>query len=174
MTRAHENPNGERGDGLPRVPSIPLSEDPAIRATDDASIGALVRDATTQLSTLVRAEIELAKSEIGREVKKGVLGSVFFIVALVVLLYSSFFFFFFLAELVAEWLPRWAAFGIVFGLMLLFAGLFAFLGYRRMKKIRAPQRTISTMKDTAAALRGRGENGHAVAVTVDHDAARRT
>jgi hypothetical protein len=171
VTSAHENTSS---DGLPRVPSIPLSDDSAVRAGDDASIGALVRDATTHLSTLIRAEMELARAEIGREVRKGVQGSVFFSIALVVLLYSSFFLFFFLAELLAEWLPRWAAFGIVFALMLLVAGLFALLGYQRMKKIKAPERTITSMKDTAAALRGRGENGEAVTVTVDSGAARRT
>lgn len=41
-----------------------------------------VRDATTQVSTLVRAEVELAKAEITRDVKKGLTGSVFFILVL--------------------------------------------------------------------------------------------
>ena len=63
------------------------------------SIGDLVKDATTQVSTLVRAEVELARAEITRDVKKGLTGSVFFILALVVLFYSTFFFFFFVAEL---------------------------------------------------------------------------
>ena len=39
----------------------------------------------------------------------GLTGSVF-ILALVVLLYSTFFMFFFLAELLDNWLYRWAAF----------------------------------------------------------------
>jgi hypothetical protein len=157
VTSAHENSNGN-GAGLPRVPSIPLSDD--VTATGDQSIGGLVKDATAHLSTLVRAEIELAKSEVTGELKKGVKGSVWFILALVVLLYSSFFFFFFVAELIGEWLPRWASFGIVFFAMLLVAGLAAFLGYRKVKQIRAPQRTIDSAKDTVAALRNRGEHEH--------------
>ena len=56
------------------------------------------------MSTLVRAEVELARAEITRDVKKGLTGSVFFILALVVLFYSTFFFFFFVAELLDTWL----------------------------------------------------------------------
>jgi hypothetical protein len=152
VTSARNN----NGDGLPRVPSIPLSDDRAIEASGNQSIGHLVKDATTHLSTLVRAEIELAKSEVAKEVKKVLIGSIFFIIALMVLLYSSFFFFFFLADLLDIWLARWAASLIVFGGMLLFSGFAAFLGYRRVRRIRAPERTISTLKDTAAALTHRG------------------
>ncbi|MDQ2583313.1 phage holin family protein [Saccharothrix yanglingensis] len=152
MTSARENTNGS---GLPPVPSIPLTaESPAVIA-GETSVGGLVRDATAHLSTLVRAEVELAKSEVAGEIKKGVKGSVYFIVALTVLLFSSFFFFFFGAELLDVWLPRWSAFLIVFGLMLVTAGLFAFLGYRKVKKLRAPQRTIDSARDTVAALRHR-------------------
>ncbi|RZQ61589.1 phage holin family protein [Amycolatopsis suaedae] len=138
-------------DGMGAVPYLPLSEDTG--RNGDQSIGSLVKDATQHMSTLVRAEVELAKSEITGEVKKALKGSVFFIVALVVALYSSFFLFFFLGELLSEWLFRWAAFAIVFGLMLLTAGLFGFLGYLKVKKIRAPQRTIDSVKETAAALK---------------------
>jgi len=135
---------------LPLTPDEPAAGN---GAGGDRSIGALVKDATTHMSTLIRAEVELAKAELVGEVKKGVKGSVLFIIALTVALYSSFFFFFFLAELLAEWLPRWAAFAIVFGLMLVFAALCAFLGFQRVRKIKAPERTIDSVKQTAAALR---------------------
>ena len=156
VTSAHDNSGN--GAGLPRVPSIPLSDETS-GAAGDQSIGNLVRDATTHLSTLVRAEVELAKQEVAGEVKKALKGSVWFILALVVLAYSSFFFFFFVAELIAQWLPRWASFGIVFLVMLVFVALAAFLGYRKVKKIHAPERTIETVKDTAAVLRHLGEDG---------------
>lgn len=147
-------------DGVGAVPYIPLSKDDDSSANGDQSLGKLVSDATQYLSTLVRAEVELAKSEVIGEAKKGVKGSIFFIIALVVALYSSFFFFFFLGELLSEWLKRWAAFGIVFVLMLVFAGVFGFLGYRKLKKIRAPERTISSFRDTAAALKPHREPEH--------------
>jgi hypothetical protein len=156
------------------VPYLPLTPDDGLAgngANGDRSIGALVRDASAQVSTLVRAEVELAKSEVVREVKRGVTGSIFFIIAAVVALYSSFFFFFFLGELLSEWLDRWAAFGIVFVLMLLFAGLCGLLGWLKVRKIRAPQKTISSVKETAAALRPKPseEPGPAVAPYGERD-----
>ncbi|WP_236790724.1 phage holin family protein [Amycolatopsis sp. GM8] len=143
-------------DGLGAVPYIPLSSDDGAEAGGQ-SIGSLVSQATQHLSTLVRAEVELAKSEVTGEVKKGLKGSVFFVIAGVIALYSSFFFFFFAGELLSEWLKRWAAFLIVFAAMLVTALLFGFLGFRKLKKLRAPERTITSVKDTAAALKPRRE-----------------
>ena len=143
--------NRDRKNGVPTtVTSIPLVDPHAMPA--DPSIGELVRDATAQVSTLVRAEVELAKSEITRDVKKGLTGSVFFILALVVLLYSTFFMFFFLAELLDTWLWRWAAFLIVFVLMLVMTAVFAFLGYLKVRRIRGPQQAIASVKETTSAL----------------------
>lgn len=152
---ARRNDNGSRdasvlaGSGSSAVTSIPLSEE-GTGSGGEQSIGTLARDATTHLSTLVRAEVELAKSEIAGEVRKGVKGSVYFVLALTVLAFSTFFLFFTLAEGLAQLgLWRWAAFGIVFLAMLLVAGLLGLLGYMRVRKIRAPERTIATLKDTA-------------------------
>ncbi len=143
--------NRDHKTGVPdTVTSIPLADPHAVGA--NASIGELVRDATNQVSTLVRAEVELAKAEITRDVKKGLTGSVYFIIALVVLLYSTFFMFFFLAELLDTWLWRWAAFLIVFLLMLAATGVFALLGYRKVRRIRGPQQTIESVRETTAAL----------------------
>lgn len=143
--------NRDRKTGVPAsVTSIPLVDPHAI--PDNPSIGELVRDATSQVSTLVRAEMELAKAELTRDVKKGLTGSVFFILALVVLIYSTFFMFFFLAELLDIWLWRWAAFLIVFVLMLLTTAVLALIGYLRVRRIRGPQQTIASVKETTAAL----------------------
>jgi len=139
----------------PVLPSIPLAPEP-VKAPGEQSIGELVKEATSQVSTLVRAEVELARAEVTAEVKKGLQGSVFFIIALVVLLFSLFFFFFAVGEILAIWLPRWAAFSIVFGIMLLAAGLAGFIGYLRVRRIRKPERTIASLKDTAQVLSTRG------------------
>ncbi|MCI2421969.1 phage holin family protein [Saccharopolyspora sp. K220] len=148
VNSAQKSTNGSRdGAGWTAVTSIPLSEEGT--APDGQSIGALVRDATTHLSTLVRSEVELAKTELAGELKKAVKGSIYFVLALTVLGFSLFFLFFTLAEGLAQLgLWRWAAFGIVFLVMLLVAGLLALLGFLRVRKIRAPKRTIETLKDT--------------------------
>lgn len=154
------SPTSSSGAEVPPVlPSIPLSPEP-VKPASEQSIGALVREATTQVSALVRAEVELARAEITAEVKKGLQGSVFFLIALVIVLFSLFFLFFTFAELLDLWLPRPAAFGIVFGVMLLAAGLFGLLGYLRVRKIRKPERTINSLKESAQVLshRGRGED----------------
>ena len=132
------------------VTSIPLVDPHAPKP--DPSIGDLVKDATAQVSTLVRAEVELAKAEITRDVKKGLTGSVYFILALVVLFYSTFFFFFFVAELLDTWLWRWVAFLIVFGIMVVITAVLALFGYLKVRRIRGPQQTIESVKETREAL----------------------
>ena len=135
----------------PSVPSVPLSpvEFPQLA---DASLGELVKEAARHFSTLFRSEVELAKAEVTSEIRKGVKGSVFFLMALAIVLFSLFFLFITVAEVLAIWLPQWAGFGIVFGLMLAAAGACALLGWRRVRSMRKPERTISTVRDTGAAL----------------------
>lgn len=148
----------DRQNGAPAtVTSIPLVDAHAV--TPDSSIGDLVKEASAQVSTLVRAEVDLARAEITRDLKKGVAGSILFVMALVVLGYSTFFFFFFAAELLDTWLIRWVAFLIVFVSMVLFALLLTFIGYLRVRKIRGPQQTIETLQETKAALTDRSGSG---------------
>ncbi len=122
---------------------IPLVAERDVDRT--ASMGSLVKDASAQMSTLVRAEVELAKIEITQAVKQGVVGGVFFIVAAVIGLFSMFFFWFMVGEILNIWLWRWLAFTIVFVAMVLIAGLFALLGLRKVKKIRKPEQTIASL-----------------------------
>ncbi|QIS17289.1 phage holin family protein [Nocardia terpenica] len=155
--------NGQDKDRNRTITSIPLSE---VDTTAGASIGDLVRDAAEQMSTLVRAEVALAKAEVTGEIRKGLQGSVYFIVALTILLFSTFFFFFFLAELLDVWLVRWAAFLIVFGLMLAAVGAFAFLGYLKVRRLRAPAKTIESLKETRSVL-PHGLGSHTATVDAD-------
>ncbi|MGH3996306.1 MAG: phage holin family protein [Pseudonocardiaceae bacterium] len=133
------------------VRSLPLSPDPP-RQHADASLGELVREAATHFSTLFRAEVELAKAEVTAEVRKGVKGSIFFILALTILIFSLFFLFIAIAQVLAIWLPQWGAFSIVFALMVVASAGFALVGWRRVRSIRKPERTISSVRDTGAAL----------------------
>jgi hypothetical protein len=149
--------NADRDDGVPRtLTTIPLTDPHAVAV--EPSIGELVRDATAQMSTLVRAEVELARAEITRDVKKGLTGSIFFISALVVLFYSTFFFFFFLAELLDTWLWRWVAFLIVFGIMMVVTVALAVFGYLKVRRIRGPRQTIESVKETRTAFTASHDN----------------
>jgi uncharacterized membrane protein YqjE len=161
VTSARENNHGN-GAELPRVPSIPLSDDTG--AAGDQSIGGLVKDATSHLSTLIRGELELAKSEITGEVKKGVTGSLSFILALSIVLLALPFAFVALAlglNDIFDWENHpWLGFLVLFGIALIATGFLVWRGIRKFKRIHAPQRTIDSAKDTMAVLRKRGDDEH--------------
>ncbi len=138
--------------------SVSTSSRPEIEVTlepevDTSSIGSLVKDASIHLSTLVRSEIELAKLEITETVKTGLRGAIFFIGAAVIGLVALIFSWFVLAEVLAIWLPRWAAYLIVLGIMVVAIGGLVILGIRKIKQVKAPQRTIASLSETAQTLK---------------------
>jgi hypothetical protein len=115
---------------------------------DDPSIGTLVQSATADLSTLVRAEIELAKAELSKSAKKAGVGAGAFGAAAVVLAFSGFFFGIAFAEFLT-WLglERWISYLIVWFLLVLIAGIAALIGRRIIRKIEKPERTLETLSD---------------------------
>lgn len=128
---------------------------------DEQSIGQLVADASRDLSTLVRDEIALAKSELKSNVAAAgtgggllggaaVLGVVAFLFLSVAAAYG----------LVAAGLHESLGFLIVAGAYLLLAAILAFVGVRSLKKTGPPRRTIKSIDDTKALLkRGGDANG---------------
>ncbi len=144
-----------QGTHTPTSASIPLHDADSI-GRGDASIGTLVKNASTHVSTLMRAEIELAKAEVTEQVKKAATGSGFFVVALVLALMSFFPFVFMWAKLISLWFGTkswdWMGFLIVFVVLVALALVFAFLGYRKVKRIRMPQRTLDSVADLKLAM----------------------
>jgi hypothetical protein len=110
---------------------------------DDPTIGRLVADASRDLSSLIHDEIALAKSELKVSMKAGGTGAGLFAVAgflsvlAVIMLSIANAFFINMAGLGLAW-----CFLIVFGGYLLLAGMLAFGGIRKVRKVRAPQRAI--------------------------------
>jgi len=126
----------------PKAPTDPV-------AATEPSVGQLVSDASTHLSTIIRGEIELAKLELRSSVKNAGAGIGFFVGAAVLALFSLVYGFQALAEgIAALGVYRWLAFLIVFLLQLLVAGLFGWFGFKKVKRVRAPERTIKTTKET--------------------------
>lgn len=136
------------------MPSIPLS-DPNLGRDGEPTVGNLVKDATASVSTLVRSEVALAKSEIIGEAKKAGAGTGLLVVAGAMALYSSFFFFFFLAELLDKWLSRWLAFLIVFLILLFVTIVMAIGGYLLFRKVRGPKKTIASVQEVRTVLPGK-------------------
>ncbi|MGH3797715.1 MAG: phage holin family protein [Pseudonocardiaceae bacterium] len=171
-TQHHRNGRHAKPEPPPAVPSLPLSPEHAPEPSQ-ISLGELVRDATTHFSTLIRSEVELAKAELTAEVRKGVKGSVMFIIALSILLFSLFFLFLAIGEILDIWLPRWAAFSVVFLMMVLVAAAFALLGWQRVRSVHKPERTITAVKETGGVLAHLRPNpqhdDHPLAVPQDGD-----
>lgn len=122
--------------------------------TDEPTIGELAQDVTRHVSTLVRGEIDLAKAELRTSVRNAGAGIGMFIAAAVLFLYSLTFGFIALAQgLIALGLWPWVAYLIVFLFIALVAAFLVWLGIRTVKKVRAPERTIATTKETVDFLK---------------------
>ena len=134
-----------------KVDSIPLRDTDVTQPGSD-SLGTLVSNATEQVSSLVRSEIELAKTEVVGEAKKAAVGSGLLGVAGVVAAFSSFFFFFFLAKLIAIWTNDAWGFGIVFLIMIITAGILALIGVKRFKAMGKPEKTIESVNELKLSL----------------------
>ncbi|WP_099298419.1 phage holin family protein [Corynebacterium dentalis] len=165
--------SNKQGEGLytdrdsfnPQVNAIPLSDADA-RAKGEGSIGDLVKDASAQISSLVRSEIELAKTEVATSAKKAGIGGGLFAAAAVILAYSSFFLFFTIAEALDNFLPRWLAFLIVFLFMLVLVGVLALVGLKQIKGVKKPEKTIASVNDLKTVIPS-GSNNRTSANTQD-------
>ena len=124
------------------------------RGAAEPSLGELVAEASQSLSTLVHNEIELAKLELKASVRHAGTGVGLFAAAAVVLAFSLTFGFLALAEgLVAAGLWRWVAYLVVFAMQLAVVGGCVYLGVKKVKRVRAPERTIETSRETVAYLK---------------------
>ncbi len=124
----------------------------------DPTIGRLVADASRDISTLVSKEIELAKSELKVSVTAGGIGAALFAAAGFVAVLAIIMFSVALAYFI-HWNDKglelhWA-FLIVFGLYLAIAGLLVFVGIKKLKQVKAPEKAIRQGKQIPSALKGK-------------------
>jgi len=122
----------------------------------DPTIGRLVSDASRDVSSLIRNEIRLAKSEVQVSVKAGGVGIALFaaaaflaVMALVMLSVAIAYFIHWNGEgLSLQW-----AFLIVFGFYVLVAAVLGLIGIRKVKKVRAPEKAIAQASEAKQILR---------------------
>ena len=125
------------------APSTRPDARPDVPTPEDPTIGKLVADASRDISSLLRNEIALAKSELKVSVKNGGTGlgmfgaAAFLGVMALIMLSVGFAYLLSMTGLHLAW-----CFLIVFAVYLLLAGLLAFLGFKKVKKVRAPERAI--------------------------------
>jgi Putative Actinobacterial Holin-X, holin superfamily III len=119
----------------------------------DRSLGQLVASATAEMSALVHDEIALAKAELRQDVKRGAIGGAAISIAGVFALFSLPVLSFAAAYgihnlgLGLAW-----SFLIVGGAYLVLATLLALLAVAKFKKVKPPEKSIASAKQTAAVL----------------------
>jgi hypothetical protein len=101
---------------------------------DEHTTVQLVRIASDQVARLVRAEIQLAKTELAEKGKRAGLGAGLLAGAGVMAFYGTGALIATVALLLALALPAWAAALIVTGLLFVFAGLLALAGRASLKR----------------------------------------
>jgi uncharacterized membrane protein YqjE len=123
----------------------------------DPTIGRLVHDASRDISTLIQKEIQLAKSELKVSFRAGgtglglFAGAAFLLVLAIVMLSVAIAYF---IHWNGEGLDLQWAFLIVFGFYALVAALMVFIGFRKVKQVRAPERAIEQGREIPKALKG--------------------
>jgi hypothetical protein len=129
------------------------------QAGEEPTIGRLVADASRDISTLISKEIELAKSELKVSVQAGGVGIAMFaaagfIAVLAIIMLSVAIAYF--INWNGKGLSLHWAFLIVFAFYLLLAGLLAFIGAKKVKQVKAPERAINQGREIPKALKGKG------------------
>jgi hypothetical protein len=137
-------------------PSAPSTIDQAgtPAQVEEPTIGRLVADASRDMSTLVRSEIALAKSELKVSVKNGGVGAGLFAgaaflgVLAIIMLSVAIAYFISMTGLHLAW-----SFLIVFGFYLIIAGILAAVGVKKVKQVRAPERAIHQAQEAKTILK---------------------
>ncbi|RZU13681.1 putative superfamily III holin-X [Kribbella rubisoli] len=131
---------------------------------DGPTVGQLVANASKELSSLVRSEVELAKTELKKTAiaagtGAGMFAAAAFLALLAVILLSISAAY----GLTAAGLHPAIAFLIVAGAFLLIGAILVFIGMRALKSAKGPERTIETSKQSVEALKaiGKGDEEHA-------------
>ena len=130
---------------------------PATPAAGDPTIGKLVTDASRDISTLISKEIALAKSELKVSIRAegigvGLFATAGFLAVLAVIMLSVAFAY--LINWNGDGLALQWAFLIVFGVYLLLAALLVFIGVKKVKQVRGPEKAIEQGKQIPGALKG--------------------
>ncbi len=121
---------------------------------EEPTIGKLVVDASRDVSTLIQSEIALAKSELKVSVKAGGISIGLFAAAgflallAIIMLSVAFAYFVHMTGLDLAW-----CFLIVFLAYLLIAGLLGFIGVRKIKQVKAPEKAIYQAKESKSLLK---------------------
>jgi uncharacterized membrane protein YqjE len=122
-------------------------------STHDTSISSLIKGILTDVQTLMREEIALARVELGEQATRAKAAAMSFGVAAAALAFGGTFLLIALALGVSDlfnW-PAWAGFGVV-AIVLALIGIASYMAARsRMKTVNmVPEETVTTLKENSA------------------------
>jgi len=118
------------------------------------SLGSLVSGVSEDLSSLVRGEIELVKTELRDSARSAGRGSGLIIAALTTAFLAVIFLLLTAAwGLVQAGLPVWAAFGIVTLVLIVITLILGFLGKKHLDEVKGAERSMASIEKSKAVLK---------------------
>ena len=119
----------------------------------DDSLLTLLGEIPELIRNLVIAEIDAAKAWVARTAKDGGWGALWMFAALFVLFWSVPLLGTVIVSALALWMPVWLAALIVFIAMVILAGVFAYIGYLRLRKIGERQNPVQAIAQDVKEVR---------------------
>jgi hypothetical protein len=113
----------------------------------DRPFSAVLQDIVGNLQDIVRAEMRLAKTEVGEELAKARSAGVLVAVGIVASVLSALFLLLAIVYALSRVIPNWAAALSVAAGVGIVAGVFVALGIRHFKTIHAAPRTAASLKE---------------------------
>jgi len=135
-----------------------MSHREPVTTPEEPTIGKLVVDASRDVSSLIKHEIELAKSELKVSVRAGGIGIGLFAGAAVFGYFGALALLATVILVLSVWLWPWLAALIVTVLLFVAAGILALIGVRRLQRgvPPVPQSSIDSVKSDVQAFKGVG------------------
>ena len=117
------------------------------------TLGTLVTGVTEDLSTLIRGEIDLAKTELRDSAQVMSKGAALLVAAVAVAGTAGLFLLLTFAWLLVQWgLPYWGAFGIVTLILAVTAAILAVVGRKQLKEVKGLEKSNQSIAKTRELL----------------------
>lgn len=111
------------------------------------SIPEILKDVLTNIQDIVRAEVRLAKAELGEELSRARTGGLLIGVGAVAAIFSALFLLLACVYVLGRFMPNWAAALIVAAVVGVAAAVTLGLGLKRFKTIQAAPQTAASLKE---------------------------
>ena len=111
------------------------------------SIPEILKDVLTNIQDIVRAEVRLAKAELGEELNRARAGGLLIGVGAVAAIFSALFLLLACVYVLGRLMPNWAAALIVAAAVGVAAAVTLGLGLKRFKTIQAAPQTAASLKE---------------------------